>query len=264
VTDAQVSEFNPEIPHSARIWNYWLGGEDNFPIDRIVGDEIARRLPSIIDLAQADRAFLRRCVQYLVGDAGLRQILDIGAGLPTANNTHQVAQAIAAQTRIAYVDNDPLVIKQGQKLITSSPEGVAEYIQADLADPQEILRQATRLLDLDQPVAITLLGVVHFIRDTAQVKGIVQQLVAAVPSGSYLVIAQGCYDINQAQAEDIQAYWNERGEPKIYYRSAAEIESFFDSLDLLEPGVVSCSRWRPDPDDPDIEVNQFCGVARKR
>ncbi len=174
-----------------------------------------------------------------------------------------MAQAIAAQTRIAYVDNDPLVIQQGQKLITSTPEGAAEYIQADLAEPQEILRQAGRLLDLSRPVAITLLGVVHFIRETDRVQEIVQQLMAAVPSGSCLVIAQGCYDINQAQAEDIQSYWNERGTPKIYYRSAAEIESFFDGLDLLEPGVLSCSRWRPGSDDPDLEVNQFCGVARK-
>jgi O-methyltransferase involved in polyketide biosynthesis len=263
VTEALVPEFNPDVPHSARLWNYWLGGEDNFPVDRAAGDEIARRLPSIIELARADRAFLRRSVQHLVEEAGIRQILDIGAGLPTADNTHQVAQAIAADARIAYVDNDPLVIEQAHALIASSPEGAAEYLQADLADPDTIIGLAGQILDFAQPVAVTLLGVMHFIQDDAQAQAIVQRLMAAVPAGSCLTIAHGCYDINRAQAEDVMAYWNEFGEPKIYYRSAAQIETFFDGFELLEPGVVSCSRWRPGPSDPDVDVNQFCGVARK-
>ena len=252
------------VPHSARLWNYWLGGKDNFASDRAAGDEIARRFPSIIDLAVADRAFLRRVVRHLVAERGIRQILDIGTGLPTADNTHQVAQSIAVDSRVVYVDNDPLVLAHARALLTGTAEGATDYIEADLNDPEAILAQARRTLDFTKPVAITLLGVLHFILDDEDARAVLHRLVDALPSGSYLVIAHGCHDINRAEADDIVSFWNEHGTPKIVYRSATEIERYFDGLELLAPGVVPCSRWRPEQGDPDIDVNQYCGVARKR
>jgi hypothetical protein len=263
VTDSQVTKLDTGVPHSARLWNYWLGGKDNFAPDRAAGDEIAKRFPSIIDLAVADRAFLRRVVNYFVAEQGIRQILDIGTGLPTADNTHQVAQSIAPDSRIVYVDNDPLVLAHARALLTSTPEGATDYIEADLNDPAAILREAARTLDFGKPVAVTLLGIVHFILDDDDARAVMRQLVDALPSGSYLTIAHGCHDINRAEADDIVGFWNEHGTPKIVYRSSTEIEGYFDGLELLTPGVVPCSRWRPEPGDPDIDVNQYCGVARK-
>ncbi len=264
MTEAQNDpRLNTSVPHSARLWNYWLGGKDNFAPDRAAGDEIARRFPSIVDLAVADRAFLRRVVSFLVADAGVRQILDIGTGLPTADNTHQVAQALAPESRVVYVDNDPLVLAHARALLTGTSAGATAYIEADLNDPETILDRARETLDFTQPVAITLLGVLHFIRDDDRAREIMRHLIDAMPSGSYLAIAHGCHDINRAEADDVVAFWNENGTPKIKYRSSAEIAQFFEGLELLEPGVVPCSRWRPGADDPDIDVNQYGGLARK-
>ncbi len=260
---SETPQLDASVPHSARLWNYWLGGKDNFEPDRAAGDEIARRFPAIIDLARADRAFLKRMVRYLVADVGVRQILDIGTGLPTADNTHQVAQSIAADARVVYVDNDPLVLAHARALLTGTAAGATDYLEADLHDPERIVQEARRTLDFDQPIAITLLGIMHFILDDDEAREVVRRLVEVVPSGSYVAIAHGCHDINRAEADDIVEYWNLYGKPKIKYRSSAEIASFFDGLELLEPGVVPCSRWRPDPDDPDIDVNQYCGLARK-
>ncbi|GLW34685.1 SAM-dependent methyltransferase [Actinoplanes regularis] len=264
MTHDQDSGLDTGVPHSARLWNYWLGGKDNFASDRAAGDEIARRFPSIVDLAVADRAFLRRVVRHLVEQEGIRQILDIGTGLPTGDNTHQVAQSIAPDTRIVYVDNDPLVLVHARALLTSTAEGATDYIEADLNDPEGILREAARTLDFSKPVAVTLLGIVHFILDDEESRDVVRRLVGALPSGSFLTIAHGCHDINRAEADDIVTFWNEHGTPKIVYRGSAEIARYFDGLELLPPGVVPCSRWRPEPGDPDLDVNQYCGVARKR
>jgi hypothetical protein len=263
VTDNQISKLDTGIPHSARLWNYWLGGKDNFASDRGAGDEIARRFPSIIDLAVADRAFLRRVVRFFVADQGIRQILDIGTGLPTADNTHEVAQKIAPETRVVYVDNDPLVLTHARALLTGTSEGKTDYIEADLNNPADIVRKAKDTLDFNQPVAVTLLGIVHFILDYDEARTVIRELVDALPSGSYLTIAHGCHDINRAEADDIVNFWNEHGTPKIVYRTAAEIGGFFDGLELLPPGIVPCSRWRPGADDPDIDVNQYAGVGRK-
>ena len=263
MTDNEISRLDTGIPHSARLWNYWLGGKDNFASDRAAGDEIARRFPSIIDLAVADRAFLKRVVRFFVAEQGIRQILDIGTGLPTADNTHEVAQRIAPETRVVYVDNDPLVLTHARALLTGSSEGQTDYIEGDLNQPAEILRAAARTLDFGKPIAVTLLGIVHFIRDYEEARSVIRELVDALPSGSFLTIAHGCHDINRAEADDIVGFWNEHGTPKIVYRSAAEIGQFFDGLELLEPGIVPCSRWRPGPGDPDIDVNQYCGVGRK-
>jgi S-adenosyl methyltransferase len=259
--DPASPKLDTTVPHSARLWNYWLGGKDNFQPDREAGDAIAGMLPSIVALAQEDRKFLRRAVRHMVGDGGIRQILDIGTGLPTADNTHQVAQSVAPETKVVYVDNDPLVLVHARALLAGTPEGVTEYLEADLNDPRTILRAAADTLDFTKPVALTLLGIVHFLRDDEAALDAVRTLVDAVPVGSYLVIAHGCHDINTDEAHRIVDFWNERGTPKIKYRSAEEIAAFFDGLRLLEPGVVPCNRWRSS--ETTADVNQFCGVAIK-
>jgi S-adenosyl methyltransferase len=251
--------------HTARIWNYWLGGKDNYPIDREVGDQIRRLHPGIGDYARGDRQFLRRAVEYLAGEAGIRQFLDIGTGLPTADNTHEVAQRIAPESRIVYVDNDPLVLAHAEALLTSSAQGATEYLDADLHNPRPILDGAARTLDFTQPIALTLLGVVIFINDDADAYRIVQELVDAVPSGSYLALSHTIKSPDLPDIDAAVAYWNEHGTPKLTQRTLEEITRFFDGLDLLEPGVVSCSRWRPENTpwgEPD-EVAIFGGVARK-
>jgi O-methyltransferase involved in polyketide biosynthesis len=262
VTEPTVKSLDTGTPHSARLWNYWLGGKDNFQADRDAGDAIAGMLPSIVALAREDRKFLRRSVEHLVRDGGIRQILDIGTGLPTADNTHQVAQRAAPETRVVYVDNDPLVLVHARALLQGTEEGATTYVEADLNDPESIMRAARETLDFSQPIALTLLGIVHFIRDDEAALAVVRRLVGELAPGSYLAIAHGCHDINTAEAHRIVDFWNERGTPKIKYRSSAEIAAFFDGLRLLEPGVVPCNRWRPDG-DPGENVNQYCGVAIK-
>jgi O-methyltransferase involved in polyketide biosynthesis len=262
--DGQNRQIDTTTAHTARIWNYWLGGKDFYPVDREVGDQIRRLHPGIGDYARADRAFLRRSVRYLAGQDGIRQFLDIGTGLPTADNTHQVAQAIAPQSRIVYVDNDPLVLVHAQALLTSTPEGACDYIDADLRDPDKILAQAARTLDFSKPVAITMLGVVIFIDDD-EAYGIVRRLMEDVPSGSYLVLSHTISSPAMPDVDAAVAFWNEHGTPKLTQRTPEQIARFFDGLELLEPGVVSCSRWRPEAvgsREPD-EVAMFGGVGRK-
>jgi O-methyltransferase involved in polyketide biosynthesis len=254
------------VSHSARIWNYWLGGEDNFAVDREAGDRVAAMLPIIVAQARADRAFLGRAVQYLAGQEGIRQFLDIGTGLPTADNTHQVAQRMAPDARIVYVDNDPLVLVHARALLTSSPDGVCDYVDADLREPEKILTEAAQTLDFTQPVALLLLGVLHHISDTGQAYSIVGRLMAALRPGSFLAINHSTSAVSGAAMEEAVAHWNRVGTPSMTLRSPQQIARFFDGLDLLEPGVVSCSRWRPDTSPPvgqPPEVDEFCGVARK-
>jgi O-methyltransferase involved in polyketide biosynthesis len=260
-----ASNIDTGVAHSARVWNYWLGGKDNFAADREVGDQILEVMPDLVVSARADRAFLGRAVRYLVGKEGIRQFLDIGTGLPTANNTHQVAQAAAPESRIVYVDNDPIVLVHARALLTSSPQGLTDYVDADVHDPDAILRAASRTLDLSQPTAVMLLGTLNFVIDTDRARAIVNRLVDAVPSGSYLVIAHPTMEVHgEAMAEAVRR-WNEAGSAQMTLRSRDELTSLFDRLELLEPGVVSCPQWRPEPDDADadLDVSQFCGVGRK-
>jgi O-methyltransferase involved in polyketide biosynthesis len=264
---AQRAGLDTTVSHSARIWNYWLGGKDNFAVDREAGDKVAAMLPIIVAQARADRAFLGRAVRYLAGQEGIRQFLDIGTGLPTADNTHQVAQRVARDARIVYVDNDPLVLSHARALLTSSPEGSCDYIDADLREPDKILSEAARTLDLTQPVALLLLGVLHHIPDTDQAYTVVRRLVAALAPGSFLAINHSTSAVSGAAMEEAVAHWNEVGTPTMTLRSPEQIARFFDGLDLLEPGVVSCSRWRPDISPlggQPPQVDEFCGVARKR
>jgi S-adenosyl methyltransferase len=270
VTDSSpVSSPKPKIDttvaHSARIWNYWLGGKDNYPVDREVGDQIRQLHPDIGEYARADRAFLARAVRYLAAEAGIRQFLDIGTGLPTANNTHQIAQSVAPASRIVYVDNDPLVLVHARALLTSDPQGATAYIDADLHDPGTILAEAAETLDLTQPVALTLLGVVNFISDDDQAYSIVRRLVDAVPSGSYLVVSHTITSPTTAAMDAAVAFWNEHGTPKLTQRTPEKVARLFDGLEVLEPGVVSCSRWRPEatPFGEPAEVALYGGVGRK-
>jgi hypothetical protein len=261
-------KIDTNVAHSARIWNYWLGGKDHYRIDRSVGDQILEMFPHIAGLARADRAFLGRAVSYLVSEAGIRQFLDIGTGLPTANNTHQVAQRIAPECRIVYVDNDPLVLAHARALLTGTPEGATDYLDADLRDPDKIVQEATRTLDFSQPVAVMLLGILHHISDDGEAYTVVDRLLDAVPSGSYLTIAHSTNQITGAAMDEAVRHWNQFGKPPMTLRTPQAIARFFDRLELLEPGVVSTSRWRPDPAEtssgPVPETDEFCAVGRKR
>jgi hypothetical protein len=262
-----MSEIDTSVAHSARIWNYWLGGKDHYPVDRRVGDQIAEMFPDIVRLARADRAFLGRAVRYLAGEAGIRQFLDIGSGLPTADNTHEVAQRVAPECRIVYVDNDPLVLAHARTLLLGTPQGATDYLDADLREPDTILRGAARTLSFTQPVAVMLLGIVHHIGDDDEAYTIVNRLLDAVPSGSYLVMAHSTNAITGAAMDEAVRHWNEFGKPPMTLRTPEAIARFFDRLELLEPGVVSTSRWRPDPTEtasgPVAETDEFCAVGRK-
>ncbi|MFF4236079.1 SAM-dependent methyltransferase [Actinomadura geliboluensis] len=254
------------VPHTARVWNYWLGGKDNYIVDRELGDQIQAVIPGIVASARADRGFLGRAVAHLAGEAGIRQFLDLGTGLPTAGNTHEVAQGIAPESRIVYVDNDPLVLTHAHALLTSTPEGATDYIEADARDPETVLERASATLDLSRPVAIMMLGILNFIPGEDEAQRVVDRLLAAVPSGSHLAIAHPTGEVEGEAAQQAVDMSNQAGVATMRLRSRAELERFFTGLDLLEPGVVSCSQWRPAVsglDGPPKPVYQFCGLGRK-
>ncbi|MCW2888511.1 MAG: hypothetical protein QOE54_5616 [Streptosporangiaceae bacterium] len=255
-------ELDTGVPHTARVWNYFLGGKDNYPVDREAGDRIAEANPDVMQLARASRAFLVRAVRYLAGESGIRQFLDIGTGLPTFNNTHEVAQAIAPESRILYVDNDPLVLVHAEALLTSTPPGVTHYIEADLHDPDTILHEAAAALDSSRPIAIMLIAILHHIGDTEKAQAIVRRLMEAIPSGSYLAIAHA---VHSETMDEGARQWNRVGKPPLIPRSPEEIARFFDGLELVEPGLVMTTRWRPDSIDLGVapEVDQYAAIGRK-
>lgn len=253
------------VSHVARIWNYWLGGKDNYPIDQQVGDQILETLPDVATLARASRAFLARAVRFLAGEAGIRQFLDIGTGLPTVDNTHDVAQRVAPDAKIVYVDNDPLVLVHARALLTSSPQGATAYIDADLRDPNTILNEAAKTLDFNQPVALMLMGIVEFITDDQEAYGIVAQLMDRLCPGSYLTMYDGTNVIHHEASDSIVEVWNSSGNAPLVLRTPDQIGRFFDGMELVEPGLVSVSRWRPEATpwgEPD-EVDAFGAVGRK-
>ncbi|WP_300611274.1 SAM-dependent methyltransferase [Trebonia sp.] len=252
--------------HPARVYNYWLGGKDNFAADREAAERAIAANPGIVADVRANRAFLTRAVRYLVTEGGIRQFLDIGTGLPAAGNTHEVAQAADPRARVVYVDNDPIVLSHAQALLSSSREGVTAYLDADLRDTAAILRAAAKTLDFAAPVAIMLLIILHLIPDSDDPHGIVASLVRAVPAGSYLVLAHPASDIRTEQMAEMTKRVNERmSRPGATMRDRAAVTRFFDGLDLLDPGVVQPQQWRPEPGavGPD-QVTAWCGVARKR
>ncbi len=261
----ESAKIDTSVVHSARFWNYLLGGKDNFQVDRDVAEQIICLIPDFRDTVRGERKFLGRAVRYLAGEVGVRQFLDIGTGLPTANNTHEVAQAVAPESHIVYVDNDPIVLVHARALLTSTPEGLTDYIQADLRDPDLILREAARTLEFTRPVALMLLGIVNFITDDAEAHALVDRLLDALPSGSYLVLSHPSGVLHGEAVEEAMRLWNDSGAAPIVARSPQQLTRFFDHLELLEPGVVSCPLWRPDPIEVGhpVEGFHFCGIGRK-
>jgi hypothetical protein len=247
-------------PSSARVWNYLLGGKDHFEIDRMVGDQVRSSFPQIVVVAQEQRKFLGRAVTFLAGEAGIRQFLDIGTGLPVADNTHQVAQRVAPSSRVVYVDNDPLVLAHARALLTGDPAGVTDYVDSAVEDPETILREAARTLDFSRPVALTMLGILGNVADYDEARDIVRRLLDAVPSGSYLMISDGT-DTSPEIIEGQQKA-NQSGHP-YNLRSPAQITGYFEGLDLVEPGVVSIPHWRPEPGPVPTAMDGYCGLARK-
>jgi S-adenosyl methyltransferase len=250
--------------HPARVYDYWLGGKDNFAADREAGQIALQAYPELAQAVRSNRKFLARAVRYLTGEAGIRQFLDIGTGIPAADNTHEVAQREAPESRIVYVDNDPIVLLHAKALLKSTSVGVCDYIQADLRDPDTILTEAARTLDFAQPTALMLLAILQFIPDAQDPLGLVSRLLAILPAGSYLVISHPTDDFNpNVQGESIKRY-NERVTDQATLRDRDETTRFLDGLELIEPGVVPTSRWRPDSDlVATMPSSSWCAVARK-
>jgi hypothetical protein len=259
-----MPDFDTSVPHIARVYDYWLGGKDNFAADRELGEQTLRAYPNLVFSVRANRAFLSRTVRFLAGEAGIRQFLDIGTGIPTANNTHEVAQRIAPDSRIVYVDNDPIVLSHARALLKSSPQGACAYLDADLRDPDAILAAAAKTLDFGQPVAIMLIAVMHFIGDDAQAGEIIGRLTAACVPGSYVVISHVGGDIDAEQQGEMVRRLNQSVAEKATMRDRAGVTRLFDGLELLEPGVVRVSAWRPDSElEAARPTGLWGGVARQ-
>ncbi|WP_055713349.1 SAM-dependent methyltransferase [Streptomyces torulosus] len=260
---AAHQRIDTSVPHSARIWNYWLGGKDNYPVDEEAGDAYTKVFPGIVTIARSSRAFLRRNITYLVAEAGIRQFLDVGTGLPTANNTHEVAQRIAPESRIVYVDNDPLVLAHARALLSSTPEGATAYVDANVLEPDRILAAAAETLDFGRPTALILSNILGHVAEHDQARSIVTRLMAALPSGSYLSVNDGSLGIDPV-FEQAQDAYNNSGAVPYNLRTPEQITAYFDGLELIDPGVVSVTQWRPGPDDAAPEViGEHGGLARK-
>jgi hypothetical protein len=255
--------FDTNVAHIARVYDYWLGGKDNFAADRAAAEAAIAANPGVQAGVLANRAFLARAVRYLAGECGIRQFLDIGTGIPTADNTHEVAQSVVPEARIVYVDNDPVVLLHARSLLTSDPRGAADYVDADLRDPGRILAEAARTLDLGKPVAVLMLLVLHLIPDSDDPYGILARLMDAVPSGSYLVLTHVASDINAEAMAEMAKRLNSMVAEKGTMRDKAQITRFFDGLELAQPGVVQPQHWRPAGPVPDGNVTAWSGVARK-
>jgi hypothetical protein len=263
-----MDQLDTSVAHPARRYNYWLGGKDNFEADRRSGDEIARFFPTIRTMAVENRRLLGRAVGFLAGDAGIRQFLDIGTGLPTADNTHEVAQRVAPASRVLYVDNDPLVLVHARALLTSSPEGRTDYLEADLRDPRSILQHPAlrATLDLGRPVALVLLAVLHFMPSRERAGELVHELMDGLPSGSFLLATHATQDY--ATPEQVAAYREmlDQGRSDVWPATLAEFEAVFAGLTLVTPGIVPAGEWRPGPgaEVPDrAAVGLYAGVGRK-
>ncbi len=257
------------VAHTARVWNHWLGGKDNYPVDREVGDRIRKLFPQVAEAARGDRLFLRRSVTHLVRDEGVRQFLDIGTGLPTADNTHEVAQRIAPEARVVYVDNDPLVLTHARALLRGTDEGGTRFIGSDLRDTAAVLAAARQTLDFDRPIGLTLMGTMGHFGDVEEALDIVRTYVDALPSGSYLAVCDGVdAHVEPVQEENLAEalqLWQEGVAQEYHMRSVEDFTRYFDGLHLVDPGVVSVYRWRPEPAEIGkvTDLPQYCGLARK-
>jgi S-adenosyl methyltransferase len=265
-SDRPPAEIDTTVPHSARVWNYWLGGKDNYPADRELGEAFSEIYPGITDLALGSRYFLGRAIRYLAGVAGIRQFLDVGTGLPTVDNTHEVAQRVAPESRVVYVDSDPLVLLHARALLVGTPEGATDYIDADLNDPDKIITAAARTLDFTKPVALVLMQVLGHVPNDGEderARSIVARLLNALPSGSYLALNDST-DTNPANVAATRRY-NESGTAPYYLRRPEQIVRLFEGVRPVEPGVVPIVQWRPDPNPFDTPSDQgvLGGVGKK-
>ncbi|MFJ1874215.1 SAM-dependent methyltransferase [Streptomyces chartreusis] len=256
------NKIDTSVPHSARIWNYWMGGKDNYPVDQEAGDAYTSIAPHIEIMARASRAYLIRAVSHLTRDLGVSQFLDIGTGLPTNDNTHQVAQRITPDARIVYVDNDPIVLAHARALLYSDPPGSTAYVDADLHDPEELLRRAAHTLDFERPIALMLMGILGHIKDYAEAKAIVRHLLGVLPPGSYFVHYDGTN--TNADLVKAQAGYDDTGAIPYVLRSPEQIAAYYEGLELLPPGIVSCSRWRPESETSPEPTHILGGIGRKR
>ena len=265
-TPSGFDTFDTSVAHPARVYDAWLGGKDHFAADRIAAEQVLATNPGIVPGVRSNRAFLIRAVRYLAAEAGIRQFLDLGTGLPSANNVHEVAQSVTPDARVVYVDFDPIVLAHARALLTGAP-GTVAYIQADLRDPAAILAEAARTLDLDQPVAVMLLMSLQFIADDDRPHQLVRSFLDAVPSGSYLALSHPASDggAPAALANRATAQYNQLVATPMTRRNRDQVAEFFDGLDLLEPGLVPMTAWRPDPSEvaPARPSPAYCGVARK-
>ena len=267
-SEAAAPGIDPTKPHPARRYNYWLGGKDNFAADRASGDELQRLFPKVRLGALANRAMLQRATRFLAAEAGIRQFLDIGTGLPTADNTHEVAQRHAPDSRIVYVDNDPLVMVHARALLNSHPDGRAAYLEADLNDPEAILGDPVlhETLDLTKPVGLMLIAVLHFVHGQGAAAPIVRRLLAELPPGSYLVATHATSDFGTPEQQELYQQLVEQGKSDVWTRPRDEFAALFDGLELVEPGVVPASEWRPEPGAAIPErsdINLWTAVGRK-
>jgi len=257
--------FDTSVAHPARIWDYFLGGKDNFAADRVAAQGVLEVMPTMAMVARAGRAFLAAAVHYLATSGGVSQFLDIGTGLPTANNTHEVAQRASQQARIVYVDNDPIVLSHARALLTSGPDGKTAYVDADIRDTDRILAEAARTLDFSQPVAVMLLAVLHFVPDADDPYKITSRMLEALPSGSFLALSHASSDIETGLVAAGTERYNQRSAVPITPRSRAQVTRFFDGLDIVDPGVVPLGHWHPGPlqqfDSPGLPT--YCAVGRK-
>jgi S-adenosyl methyltransferase len=257
--------FDVSTAHPARVYDYLLGGKDNFAADRAAAEAIIEVSPVVFACVRANRAFLQRAVRYLAGEAGIRQFLDIGTGLPTAHNTHQVAQQVAPESKVVYVDNDPIVLAHARALLTSAPQGACDYIDVDLRDTDEVLRRAAGTLDFAKPVAVMVLCTMQYVPDADDPHAIISRLMSAVSSGSYLAMSDTTRDIDTETMTTGAARYNAKlGSAVFTPRTGAEYARFFDHLSLVEPGLVPMPQWRPDP-VPGLQevIPMYAAMGRK-
>jgi hypothetical protein len=256
-------QFDTSVAHPARVYDYWLGGKDNFAADREAAEQAIAANPNIVRDARANRAFLARAVSYLVRSCGIRQFLDLGTGIPTADNTHEVAQAVAPESRVVYVDNDPIVLLHARALLASDPAGATDYIDSDVRDTEKVLAAAARTLDFSEPIAVMLVLILHLIPDADDPHEIVARLMAAMPPGSYLTLTHPASDVGTVGREMARRLNERLGRTPGTLRDRNEVARFFTGLELAEPGIVQPQQWRPASPPAYAEVMLWSGVARK-
>jgi hypothetical protein len=259
-----VPDFDTSVPHSARVYDYWLGGKDNYAADRELGERTIAAYPNVVFSVRAGRAFLARAVRFLVTECGITQFLDVGTGIPTANNTHEVAQGLAPSSRIVYVDNDPVVLSHAQALLKSHQDGACDYIDADMHDTAGIIAAASRTLDFSKPVAVMLIAVLQYGGEDEVISRVVRELMAACVPGSYLTISHPASDIDPEQTAEFTRRFNESAAERMIRRDHAAVTRLFDGFDLVQPGVTRTAMWRPDSElEAKSPAALWGGVARK-